>query len=173
MLYVSRAHSYYGFQWKTQAGRAHTGLFDNNDRYSEAELVLIVVFRVGFFYFIKSSVQQQQQQPLCAGQGVSHVRAESDETNFSHHLLFFGSFSFPPCFVLLMIVLFVPGRGSTESCHCLPRSWRTSLTPWIPAATVTSHWRHSPPVSVGVPSVAGPRFPSATSNLFPQTSATT
>lgn len=54
MLYVSRAHSYYGFQWKTQAGRAHRGLFDNNDRYSEAELVLIVVFRVFFgvvFFF--------------------------------------------------------------------------------------------------------------------------
>lgn len=42
---------YYEFQWKTQAGRAHTGLFDNNDGYSEAELLLIVVFRVLFFVF--------------------------------------------------------------------------------------------------------------------------
>lgn len=35
-------------------------------------------------------MQQQQQQPLCAGQGVSHVNTEADETHFSRHLFFWS-----------------------------------------------------------------------------------
>lgn len=44
----------------------------------------------------------------------------------------------------------VPGRGSTGSCRCLPRSWRTSSTPWTLSAAATSRWRPSPLGSVRV-----------------------
>lgn len=42
----------------------------------------------------------------------------------------------------------VPGRGSTGSCRCLQRSWRTSSILWMLSTAATSRWRPSPLGSV-------------------------